>query len=158
VSATISSRTFLWHGRIAFRDAAVECKYTWRDLPWSEPYGPRFFDGRLIGLIPCDADRNDLPFPITSDVAEQVQLGNIGGLLLWNATLNEEGGTLIMFTGQTVEQERIVVHNAGWWTSCGLTYRTSPGMTHQRPPDDTLEFDGGTWHLIYLDNDYEVGW
>ncbi|MGD7707247.1 hypothetical protein [Microlunatus sp. Y2014] len=157
-SATTSTpaRSYDWEGRIAFEDCSTESRYRWTDLPTFETYGPRIYQGRMIGLVPCDAERDNLPFPVTPLTAHQCTLEHIGGLLMWNKTLNEEGGTLVMFAGQTTEQERTVLSNAGWWTSCGLTY-SETRSSHFRAPDDELTIDGQVWHITYLDNNRQVG-
>lgn len=92
--------------------------HSWRDLL---TYGNR----TLAELTPYESDRDSLFFggrALRRAVAEDP---SIGGLLAWNRTKDEEGGHLIMFTGQTPGQERQVIDNASWLVSCGAVYAAS---------------------------------
>jgi hypothetical protein len=131
--------------------------FTWREL-----LGPYATERNWTGGIrPADADRGALPCG-TPQMRQRIGSDqSIGALLVWNKSLDEEGGDLIMFTGQTCEQERRVVTNATWMASCGTVYAASRVGTkaYKAAPDYRFRIGGraGDLHFGWLiPNDRDI--
>jgi|GEM_PF-6612958 len=149
--------TFEFGGRATFGSRDPEQVFTWRDLALFETHGVHEYNGRITGLIPVDASRHGLPFavPAGSLLGDAVKCSEVGGLLMWNASRDDEGGTLVMFAGQTPRQQAAVLNNGCAWISC--TYAESRVGKHWRDPDDVLVIGGESWHVWYLVNDHLIG-
>lgn len=121
--------------------------FTWRDI---------FADGPHAGGLRLEAvDRDDLPVASTNLRAAVEAAPAAGGLLLWNKTLDEEGGHLVMFTGQTCAEERQVLTNAEWLISCGAVYAAARvGRVYKDGSRDVaLRHDGHQLYAWLLPND-----
>lgn len=124
--------------------------YTWHDIAAT--------DSLLQPLQMVEADRDALPFG-SDDLRDDFRTyETYGGLLVWNLTRDEEGGVLVMLTGQTSDQERQVMANAGWMVSCGAVYAASRvGMKGWKTSyDDRIMIDGEELLVWVLPNDFDV--
>lgn len=138
-------------GRLLGAVEPTTARFTWEDIA---------AENRTIAstLTLAEADRLDPPFG-TSDLRDDcATYDTYGGLLAWNRTRDEEGGHLVMFTGQTAEQERRVLANASWLVSCGAVYAASPvGMTGWKTSYDDRCTVGGDELLVWLlPNSYDL--
>ena len=74
-----------------------------------------------------------------------------GALLAWNLTRDEEGGHLVILTGQTVEEEQQVLRNASWMVSCGALYAAvRVGMKGWKSWADERVRERGDEFLVWL--------
>lgn len=132
--------------------------HSWTELFATTPYG------RYCGLH--EANRDDLGFVATDigdeDLEQRVASDNtIGGILVWEGTPDHEGGSLVMLSGQTVEQEQQVIDNAGWLISCGAIYAPDRvGWRSKSSADwtrgDVDEPEQGLQYVWQLPNDHDV--
>lgn len=85
--------------------------FTWREL-----LGPYATEHNWTGGIrPADADRCALPCGTPQMRQRSSRDQSIGALLVWNKSLDEEGGDLIMFTGRRANRsEESSPTRLGW--------------------------------------------
>lgn len=121
--------------------------FTWRDLQTWEVYG-----SSMVGV---DVERRSPSLPPM--LRRRSAHPSVGGFLAWNKTLDLEGGTFIMLSGQDSEEERLTLRNVGWWVSCGLIYALSRVGRHYREPDHRVRSpEGHTWHVWVVPNNRSV--
>ncbi|GEP38588.1 hypothetical protein NPS01_22510 [Nocardioides psychrotolerans] len=123
--------------------AAVMASHTWRDLAAEASL---LRDVRLY-----DAARPRIPFA-SKDLRQACMADHeIGGLLAWNSTTDDEGGSLVMFAGQSAAQERRVMENAGWMVSCGAVYAAERvGVKGYKLQPDARVTEGTNEFLVWL--------
>lgn len=135
---------------LAGPEAPTTARYSWQDLLMASP--GHAADCTLLDL-PRNSPTFDQPTRLLLD-----ERPNIGGVLLWNKTLDAESGTLIMLTGQVKSQEQQVVRNATWMASTGAMYsaRRTGWKGYKLHPDVVTVIDGEEHLLWLLPNAYNV--
>ncbi len=119
--------------------------YTWRDL--FEPmnhHNAQLYDENphTPTLLPADVLSHELTGPDT------------GGCILWSRTRDENSGHLMMFCGQSPEQEKATMSNASYWLSTGVARceRERPGWGWAVEPHEVFTDEDGEWWLWWLPN------
>lgn len=131
------------------RPATAEPMFTWRDLPDWQTHGSIFSSE--------DVDRAAVAATHVSDELQNAARdGSIGALMCWNATADEEGGHLAVFTGQTAVQLRQTLENVGAWVNTGLVYSEARVGQHWLAADCRIEDSGHVFDVYFISNDRDV--
>lgn len=105
-----------------------------------------------------DLSRDALPFGDTA--MRRYVSGNrdVGGILTWNESQDPEHGHLFMLFGQTAQQERQVMQNAGWMVSAGAVYsaRRVGVRGYKAEPHFRVVVEGDSYLVWLLFNDRDV--
>lgn len=116
--------------------------FTWRSLPVWQTHAHLFSTE--------DVDRSALANSSVDHLRYAASHSDIGALILWDATLNEDGGELAVFTGQSADQERQTLDNVAHMVNTGHVYAEKRVHRHWLRSSCHIEDSSGHLFAVYF--------